>query len=70
MNSGWRRWLFRLVLFGILGGLLAYIWMTDRPSPPYPRGQFGELVFLALASVGLVGILTVVAKWLGWRRGP
>ena len=70
MNWGWLRWLFRLVLFGILGGLLGYSCMTDRPSPAYPRGQFGELLFLALASVALVGILTLVAKWLGWRRDP
>ena len=62
MNRALLRWLIRLALFGILGGLLVYAWMADRPSPAYPHGQFGELVVSALVRVGLVAAVAFV-----WR---
>src|SRR5690242_17860511 len=60
------RWLVRMVLSGILAGLLAYAWLTDRPSPTYPRGQFGALLLSALVLVGLAG--SVVLVWRALRR--
>ena len=62
MNRSRIRWSARLVLLGILGGLLAYAWATDRPSPAYPHGQFGERVLFALATAGLVGTVVLVVR--------
>jgi hypothetical protein len=66
MNRVFYRWLVRLALVAILGGLLTYAWMADRPSPAYPQGQFGELVVFALVFVVLGA--AVVAVWRAMRR--
>jgi hypothetical protein len=60
MRQGLLRWLVRLSLFGALAGLLAYAWVSDRPSPAYPHGQFGELVLSAIVLVGLAAVATFV----------
>jgi hypothetical protein len=50
--SGWRP----AMLIAVLLGLLAWVWITDRPSPAYPHGQFGPLLLLAGLVVAVAGV--------------
>jgi hypothetical protein len=66
MSRNSLRWAVRLILLGILGGLLAYVWMTDRPSPAYPAGEFLHLVVFALVVVVVAAAVAFI--WRGMRR--
>jgi hypothetical protein len=59
----WRQWL----LIGVLIGLLAWFWATDRPSDGYhPPGKFvGLLIWLAMlfsVSLPVIGIAYLIRR--------
>lgn len=61
------------ILVGLLLGLLAWVWATDRPSPAYPHGQLGPMVGWAGLVVGLTAcgvFLWRVVRGTGRRRPP
>jgi hypothetical protein len=37
--------------------LLLGVWLTDRPSPAEPRGQFASVVTFALFAVGATALI-------------
>ena len=49
--SRWRL----ILLVAVLSVLLAGVWVTSRPSPAYPGGEFGPLVLWAGAAVAAAG---------------
>jgi hypothetical protein len=62
MNRG--RFFFPLV--ALLAALLLWVFLTDRPVPATPDGNFVPLVLLALFSVGVTWLIaTAVRQW--WK---
>jgi len=49
----------------VLVGLLAWVWMTDRPSPAYSGGRFWPLVEFAIVIVGMA--VAGIAVWQSCR---
>lgn len=50
----------RLILMAILVALLAWVWITDRPSPSSPHGQFVDTLF----GLGLFWTLGIAVVFL------
>lgn len=58
-----------LILLLVLGSLLTYAWVTDRPSPAAPQGQFGDvLVFAASLCVFVLVVALIVRRFRSARR--
>jgi cell division protein FtsW (lipid II flippase) len=51
------------ILLALLGLLLLYVWVTDRPSPAYPQGAFWTNVQFTAVIVGVALIIALFVRW-------
>jgi hypothetical protein len=59
-------WRWRLILlFVAFGGLLLWVWATDKSSPSHPDGQFIPLVIWTALFVGATWSVAIL-----WLRLP